>query len=392
MQLRNTFFLFFLVISFCTFAGPGTYYQSIDSTKSCANFKTQLYNKISKNITLIPYSLVDNNFNRTDLKPAETGDGFVVVERYSSEIPGALDSCNYRYPSSFCGGLPGTPTVQCQCYDKEHIFPSSWFGGNNDPGNVVKNAYSDMHYIWPGDRMTNFKKGNLPLGHVFNPNYTSYNGCRVGTSDFTLNNGYKGPLVFEPADAFKGDFARAYLYFVTRYEDSLPSMLNRSSADSVLSGNKYPGLDPWILQVCIKWHKQDPPDDFERKRNDSVFAVQGNRNPYIDYPHWAEKVWGVNGISSSCVNTAIRQNKTISFSVYPNPILQGGTLYIQSEKPLLGNITIEVVDMLGAVLMTVSENTWNGKIPIDVSNISKGTYLLRIRNEEDIAVHAFIVQ
>lgn len=367
-------------------AGPGNYYATIDSTKSCSNFKTQLFNLISKNITLIPYAAVDNNFNKTDYKLAESGGGYVIVDRYSSENPNGIDSCNFRYPSGYCGGLSGIPTVQCQCYDKEHVFPSSWFGGTD-----MYPYYTDTHFIWPADRMSNFKKGNLPLGYVSSATYTSYNGTKIGTSNATLNNGFKGIYVFEPADAFKGDFARAYLYFVTRFEDSIPSLRFRSIADSVLDGNKYPGLDPWILKLCVKWSKQDPPSAFEKQRNDSVFAIQGNRNPYIDYPHWVEKAFGIDG-SGVCLATAIRNNKSLEFSIYPNPTNNLINIQITKNIATDKDAIFEIVDIVGQKITQQNILLDRDVIPIDVSYLAKGTYILNVIYKGENNANTFIVQ
>lgn len=374
----SLFFLKTLVI-----AGPGTYYNSIDSNQTCNFLKTQLFHLISSNITLVPYTLVDNYYVKTDLKPAETGGGYVVDDRYSSDIPTGIDSCNFRYPAGFCLGT--VTTAQCQCYNKEHVFPESWFGASNDAS--LKDAYSDMHFIWPADGYTNFKKGNIPLGYVNNPTYTSNNGSKVGTSKTTSNFGYNTSLVFEPIDAFKGDFARAYLYFVTRYEDSLPSMINRSTAGYVLAGNKWPALDPWILQVCVKWSKQDPPSTFEIARNDSVYAIQRNRNPYIDHPSWVERVFGANGLSSSCTPLAVRNSKSVDFRIYPNPT--NNFLNIGIGTALTEDATLEITDILGRKLITQKITAASAPV-IDVSNLVKGLYVVNLFYKDSNNAATFI--
>lgn len=355
---------------FSVFAGPGTYYNSLDTTRSCANLKTQLYHLISSNINAIIYSQVDNYYNRTDQKPAESGGGFVIVDRYSSENPNGLDYCSFRYPSGFCLTTP-SDTNQCVCYNKEHTFPKSYFGG--DP---MKDVYSDMHYIWPADNRMNYYKSNFPIGYRKNPYYTSRNGSGVGVSDVPKNNGYNSSNIFEPIDSFKGDFARAYLYVITRYEDSLPSWIGRSTSNEVLDGNKYPGLDSWILQLCVKWHKQDPPSAFEIQRNDSVYAIQGNRNPYIDFPYWVEKIFGPNGISSSCVNTAIVSHRSVDFSVFPNPA--NSELNIRLDGVLSDKVTLEILDMVGRKLRT---EQFPPNVPmqgIDISGLPNGVYFINL--------------
>jgi hypothetical protein len=59
-----------------------------------------------------------------------------------------------------------------------------------------------------------------------------------------------------------------------------------------LSESSYPGLSEWSLQLLLKWHRQDPVSLKEVRRNEEVSKIQGNRNPFIDYPQLVEYVWG----------------------------------------------------------------------------------------------------
>ncbi|HQV77565.1 MAG TPA: endonuclease [Chitinophagales bacterium] len=380
-----------LVIFFNTQASPGTYYNSIDTNQSCSSFKSALTSLISLDVHL-PYGQIDNNYNKTDLKPAEAPfTGFVVMDRYCSEIPSGLDSCNFRFDDntpgvrSFC--FSGGSGNLCACYAKEHTFPKSWFGGEIEP------MYSDMHFIWPADGKTNNEKSNFPLGYVRpSASFTSYNGTKIGRSDASLNFGYTGAksdtfsagvnkqynYVFEPIDAFKGDFARAYLYVATRYGASISSWKNLDTIGSkVISANSYTGLEPWILQLCVKWHKQDPPSAFEQKRNDSVQTIQGNRNPYIDFPNWVEKIFGEDGISASCVNTPVLNHKTTSFNIYPNPV-KDGFIHLDFNETILENARVEILDVLGRTQLTQEIKPTNSGITIDVKNLTNGIYLLNV--------------
>jgi endonuclease I len=366
------------------YAVPGTYYNSIDTNKTCAALKTALFQLLSSNTTTsIPYSLVDDYFDKTDLKAAKSPQtGSVVSDRYSSDNPYGADYCNYRFPTDFCGNRPSGST-ECYCYNKEHVFPKSWFGGEN-----VYPMYSDIHFIWPADSYMNFRKGNTPIGYVKNSSYTSHNGTKVGTSETTLNYSYNSSLVFEPIDSFKGDFARAYLYVITRYEDSIINWVGRSTSANVLDGNKYLGLKPWILQLCVKWSKLDPPSAFEIKRNDSVFAIQGNRNPYIDHSNWVEKVFGINGKAQDCVSTAIHKNNTIDFSIFPNPV-KDAVLNIQFTNNQTEESIIEIADILGRIVYTQKINAGTSPI-IDVSSLDKGIYFLNLLHKDSNSVSTFI--
>lgn len=369
-----------------SYAGPGTYYNSIDTNQTCAALKTLLFHLIASNTTVIPYASVDNYYNLTDMKPAESGGGDVIVDRYCSENPYGLDYCSFRYPSGFCLTTP-SDTSPCVCYNKEHTFPKSWFGGVN-----VYPMYSDMHVIWPADNRINYYKDNYPLGYVKHASYSSKNGTLVGTSDNTRNYGYLSSNVFEPIDSFKGDFARAYLYEVTRYQDSLPFWPGRSTSSEVLDGSKYPGLKSWILQLCVKWNKLDPPSAFEMQRNDAVYALQGNRNPYIDHPNWVEKVFGVDGISGNCVSLGIREHSADEFlNLYPNPA--NNQLSLAWMHPAAHDEgRFEVLDVLGKKWYREEWKEGQHDRVIDIHELPKGTYFVRFVSGDTEAIRTFLKQ
>lgn len=95
---------------------------------------------------------------------------------------------------------------------------------------------------------------------------------------------------WEPADEYKGDFARSYMYMVTSYED----LATKWTGNSVnqLDNNTYPVFEQWTIDLFLKWCAQDPVSQKEIDRNNAIYKIQGNRNPYIDYPLLAEYVWG----------------------------------------------------------------------------------------------------
>jgi hypothetical protein len=99
--------------------------------------------------------------------------------------------------------------------------------------------------------------------------------------------------VFEPNDEYKGDFARTYFYMVTCYEEKLADWYaNSTEVRATLDGNSYPGLSPWQLKMLMEWAANDPVSRKEEERNNAVFGIQNNRNPFIDYPGLEEYIWG----------------------------------------------------------------------------------------------------
>lgn len=156
----------------------------------------------------------------------------------------------------------------------EHSFPKSWWGGYENY------AFRDLHHIFPADATTNIYKNNLPLGIVDELIYD--NGIsKIGKS--TL---YEGNC-FEPADKYKGDFARAYFYISAIYHN-----MYKQWDSPMLDNNSFPMWNPWALNLLLSWHKADPVDEKEMKRQEAVYEIQHNRNPFIDYPTLIDYIWG----------------------------------------------------------------------------------------------------
>lgn len=164
----------------------------------------------------------------------------------------------------------------------EHGVPNSWWG------KTVNDAYCDLFHLNPSDRDANSAKGFYPLGIC--ATVTFDNGVtKVGRPASGAAGG--SPYVFEPDDRYKGDFARAYMYMFTIYDD-IAWKSNQSDRNHMYDGSSYPMFRPWAYQMLLEWSAQDPVDEKERNRNEAIYKVQGNRNPFIDYPDLAEYIWG----------------------------------------------------------------------------------------------------
>ena len=202
-----------------------------------------------------------------------------ILDIYSEKV-GGRDSHNFESSIDQCGQY----RKESDCYNREHSFPKSWFGGKIEPMN------SDGHHIFAADGYVNAKRGNWPYGEVGFATYVSSNGSKVGLAKSITN--FNG-VVFEPIDEFKGDLARAYFYMATRYEGQISTWEgNSDNSDAVLNGNNTSVFEPWLLDLLKRWHKFDPVDQKERDRNNKVYQFQGNRNPYIDHPEFVFMIWG----------------------------------------------------------------------------------------------------
>ncbi|WP_432000583.1 endonuclease I family protein [Streptomyces sioyaensis] len=155
-------------------------------------------------------------------------------------------------------------------WNREHVWAKSHgdFGTDTGPG-------TDLHHLRPADVSVNSARGDKDFD-------------KGGTEVAEAPGNFTDDDSFEPRDAVKGDVARMILYMAVRYDggDGFPDL---EPNDQV--GN---GTEPHIgkLSVLKQWSKQDPPDAFEKHRNQVIFdKYQHNRNPFIDHPEWVDAIW-----------------------------------------------------------------------------------------------------
>jgi endonuclease I len=264
----------FLTVVFVAFAFLGSYaqipsgYYNNAGGLSGATLKTALYN-IIKTHTTRTYDNLWTDFQTTDVKP--TGK---VWDMYSN--------CTFTFVTDQDNGSGGT--AECQKYNREHSFPNSWFGGESYP------MYSDLFHLIPTDKFVNNARSSYAYGEVTTASQTFINGGKLG------NNSYGGVytgIVYEPVDEYKGDLARNYFYMVTCYQNLVAGWeSNNTGGDAMLDGTAYPCFETWAINMLLAWNTADPVSQKEIERNNAVYGIQGNRNPYIDHPEYVSYVWG----------------------------------------------------------------------------------------------------
>ncbi|MBQ0158171.1 MAG: endonuclease [Bacteroidales bacterium] len=239
---------------------PQGYYAQADGT-SGASLKTQMYHIIT-NHTALSYNDLWKAFYTTDVRAdGRIWDMYSNVTNYKPG--GSAQGANYK--------------DEGDSYNREHSFPKSWF-------NDAKPMYTDLFHLYPTDGYVNNRRSNYPFGETNGEKYMSSGGfSKLGNSTVA---GYSG-IVFEPADEYKGDFARTYFYMATAYENRIAGW-----SSDMLSSDKYKAYKSWALNMLMRWAKEDPVSDKEIARNEAVYQLQGNRNPFIDFPGLEEYVWG----------------------------------------------------------------------------------------------------
>jgi endonuclease I len=276
--MKKPFLLFLLIATLTGFAQiPNGYYNAANG-KTGDELKMALHN-IIKGHTRVDYGDLWDAFWSTDNK----GNG-VVWDMYS-DVPSGTPPYTYSLGEDQCGNYDS----EGDCYNREHSWPQSWFNSQTIPS-------CDLHHIFPTDGWVNMKRGNNPFGEVQSASWTSQNGSKLGNCKSSL--GYSG-TVFEPIDAYKGDFARALMYMSVRYysEDS-----NWGSSDMTNKSE----LLPWAIAMLMNWNEQDPVSQKEIDRNNAIYTdYQHNRNPFVDHPEYARMIWDENWQPPTTYNIAI---------------------------------------------------------------------------------------
>ncbi len=165
----------------------------------------------------------------------------------------------------------------------EHIWANSWWGHEKN------NAYCDLFNLYPADATANGRKSNNPIGIVDGTVSYTNGVTKVGKSS-----SYRADsliTVWEPADKWKGDFARTYFYMATCYSH-MTSLWTTTEGLLTVDPNSPLLMRPWVYNLMLEWAEADPLDEIEQERCDAICEIQGNRNPFVDYPELCYYIWG----------------------------------------------------------------------------------------------------
>ncbi|MCM1005398.1 MAG: endonuclease [Prevotella sp.] len=237
-------------------APPASYYLRMDGKKK-EELKTAAFEVIRPHTVVTYNSLFPQQFPKTDVYPELYNGQQRWWEMYSDMI--------FLVRNGWSG------------MNREHSFPKSWWGG------AQNEAYTDLNHLYPSESEANMAKSNYPLGEVQRSTFN--NGVTTVGYAYAGQGGGAGQ-VFEPADEYKGDFARTYFYIATCYQDYTWKYTY------MVQNGTYPTLKPWAYELLLDWARRDPVSQKEIDRNEAVYQIQGNRNPFIDFPELAEYIWG----------------------------------------------------------------------------------------------------
>jgi endonuclease I len=301
----------------------------------------------------ISYTGLWTAFYTTDDKPNGK-----VWDMYS-DVPGGTPPYEY----TFGVDQGGTAGSEGSGYNREHSWPSSWYGATSP-------MYTDVFMVYPTDNEVNNKRGSYPFGEVNAPTWTSLNGSRLGPCSYP---GYSG-TVFEPIDEYKGDFARSYFYMTTRYFEEDGSWPGSAMTSGAV-------LLPWAEALLLDWNAADPVSIKEIDRNEAVYAIQYNRNPFIDRPDFVQKVFQpeLSPVSRPTIAAAVILHQNV-----PKPINPSTTNSYELDSP--GQVELQVFDLAGRLVRTLfrgseeagrHEKVWLGRDQ-GGRTVATGVYFYRL--------------
>lgn len=307
----------------------GNYYEEVNS--SSTNFAHQLHNLISSHKVISYFDYKTTMLEKVEIK--DTLKGMRYVE------------CVYSGDKKlFSGNFDWTKLG----FSREHTFPHSWMP--TYPANSPERPeYSDLHNLYPTNLdKANTVRNNYPFGEINGKVLYEFKEGRLGEMNDVI--------VYEPSNSQKGNVARSIFYMLTAYN----SIENQ-----------------WVLplkqseEILKKWHFQDLPDDYEKTRQEYIFDIQGNRNPFIDSVDFVCKIDFYKMIKSNKCTASLNEIEVNDlFSIRID--YEKNNFFILSDQ----DIQLELVSLNGTTIQIIPLNT---RLPL----FNSGIYFLRgnIKNQ-----------
>lgn len=346
----------------------GSYYDNLNTDLEGSAFRAELAELITDTHTkYTSYSGLANAFKVADADPDNNGN---VIWFYTGT----------SVPFSGFGGSVGAT-------NREHVWPKD--GGDAFP--AESGPGSDAHHLRPTETQLNSTRGSKNFDEVAQ---TSANIVKENGSSGYGNSAYGADALcyssgsfFYPAKGYRGATARILFYMQTRWGDH--DQYNLEFVDGAGS-SKTIGK----ISTLLKWHLEEPPTEEEIRRNEAVFGLQGNRNPFIDHPEYAAQIYCYDGES---YNNALQQVLAESDDPYGNL----NTAVLESLAISPSTVTISVGDTYALTAVPTPSNaranaSWtssdNTVATVSDSGVvtakSQGTVTITARNKDDASIYA----
>jgi len=241
-----------------------SYYKNIDFEQNPTEIRNRLYTLLNTSQhTVVHYS---------SKKFLDSWDVLMRCEKYDTGTHDVLlfygynDTDRYKFNDRVRSEDSACHQSNCEnLWNREHVFPRSKIIKNDNYPDIIK----DLHNLRASDPKMNTKKGNRKFG--------------LGKLESGINP--KGE--FFPGEEWKGDVARTIMYMCLKYPENCLS-------NQVTKGCRSYNFKCTMSEMFLKWNEEDPVSQIEINRNEKIYKVQGNRNPFIDFPELARKIWSAN--------------------------------------------------------------------------------------------------
>ena len=292
------------------------------------------------------YSDIIDILKEADVNPANSNQVWLV---YTEQGRAKLD---YQTTSDNTGK-----------WNREHTFPRSRGGFNDRDGDEFADGV-DVFWTTTADSLRHANSDAHALRAADGPENSIRNNQYYGDGEYT------GPI--GNLGSFKGDVARSVLFLDVRY----------NGLDVV---NGYPEIVGQFgdLETLLDWHRNDPPDDFEMNRNNTVYTWQFNRNPFIDHPDLVEYLWGFNVGDEWDDSLTVDEFEADDIRIYPNPATN--KLFVSGIND---DFEITIFSSEGRTLQT---KAFNKDASLDL-NLASGLYLVKIKSKGRILTRKIIVK
>lgn len=332
------------------FAQQQPYYNGIDFNLNGQPLKNELATKITQTHTKnISYNQVWTALKVTDLDP-QNNSNVVLIYGHPGVTSGTYAST--RSKNSNGGGSND--------WNREHVYAKSLGTpdlGQSGPG-------SDAHHLRPADVSWNGTRGNRKFASG------SGNSATVGSNWY-------------PGDEWKGDVARMMMYMYLRYGNRcLPTNVGVGATTSFDS----------MIDLFLQWNADDPVSPLEIQRNTylanaSNSAGQGNRNPFIDNPYLATKIWGGPMAEDRWGTLDSEDFDSVEFGIYPNPASEN-KVYIQSSESI-DQIMIHSID--GKLIQQIINPQFESD-QFEINNLNSGFYIITVKSNNKSTNKKLIVK
>lgn len=364
-----------LFISLFTQAQNGSpalpYYNGFDWNLSFQPLKNALASKITTTHTkFLTYGQLESSLRILDLDPNDTSNNNVLLMYGYDDV----NLCVYSSESDF-GTSPnwnqhrrrnknadvGSFGSEC-AWNREHVYPQA----QGTPNLGTTGAGSDAHHLRTCDVDRNSNRSSSKFG--------------AGTG----NSGYNGSFWY-PGDEWKGDVARICMFLYLRYPTQcLPENVGTGAFTSDM------------LSLFLQWNSEDPVSLYEDKRNtylgnSSNVYGQGNRNPFIDNPYLATRIWGGPAAQNRWPNIFVLDTNQFDLnsitSIYPNP--SNSDVITINSSILIDKI--ELLSINGQLIQQIKNPISQNNASYILENLQKGFYFVKLTSNNQTTIKKLIV-